>query len=289
MRTRAGGRNRPSEQGSVRRAVGRLMVTGTVLSVLLVAGAGQALADHVTPTPYAGDPSCSDLNAGWSEIEVEVEVIEHDWSNADDPNSPVVTIHSSNPEDQTFAWELKDASTAGGIDAVIVEGYNSPTQNIYTYDPEGEKDEGLHPMFNQQGVFNLIRISFCYDHDTEPQGEGDPDPNCDTDPTHDACEDPQDDPDPTCDEDPSQPKCNLQDEPQNDPDDPGDTPQDDPSPKDETPVGGPNDTTEVLGRDDTPTLPNTGGSILKTAAIGTALLALGLTLLAEARRRAVQA
>jgi hypothetical protein len=103
----------------------------------------------VTPTVVAGNPTCSDLVSGTTELKVEpVTSGEHT------DGTLTVTLDVNAP---FFDW-----TSNIGINAVFVKG--GPNGNLYTYDPAATSDTDLHapinPMNNEP--FGLSHVSFCY-------------------------------------------------------------------------------------------------------------------------------
>jgi len=136
------------------------LCTAALIAVLVLALPSVASA-AVTPTLYAGNPGCADLNAGWSEFKLDRGNIEAGtYSNGD----ITVTITEVGGR-QAFDW-----SSTQALDAVLVKG--GTDTNAYLYDPESFGDQGLVPP--DSGVTS--HVAFCYDAGNPPPP---PPPPCD--------------------------------------------------------------------------------------------------------------
>jgi hypothetical protein len=125
---------------------------------LLVAVAALALpvtanAASVTPTSMEGNPSCADINAGWSELKIDGIPDNKTYSNSD----LSVTI-SNVTGNHSFDW-----TATHSVDAVLVKA--ATVTLVYTYDPESFGDTGLSGIEGR----DLSHVDFCYD-------DGDPTP-----------------------------------------------------------------------------------------------------------------
>jgi len=156
------------------------LCTAALIAVLVLALPSVASA-AVTPTLYAGNPGCADLNAGWSEFKLDRGNIEAGtYSNGD----ITVTITEVGGR-QAFDW-----SSTQALDAVLVKG--GTDTNAYLYDPESFGDQGLVPP--DSGVTS--HVAFCYDAGNPPPP---PPPPCDEETNGgDDCNPPP--PPPPCDE-----------------------------------------------------------------------------------------
>jgi uncharacterized repeat protein (TIGR01451 family) len=143
-------------------AAGLIAVTAATL--LMMAWAifpTPALATHVDPVEFGGNPTCSTLAPGTIELKVDP-VADGTYSDG----TLTVTIDvGETPDGQVF-----DFTSNIGLDAVFAKGAN--TGNLYKYDPPGPEataDTGLHAPVNASGKFaGLSHISFCYDADVTP-------------------------------------------------------------------------------------------------------------------------
>src|SRR3954465_13793208 len=102
-----------------------------LVAVALLALPVAAQASSVTPTDLVGNPSCADINSGWSELKIDALPKNQTYSNAD--LSATISNLTGN---ETFDW-----SATHTIDAVIVK---SGTQSlVYTYAPEASSDTAV--------------------------------------------------------------------------------------------------------------------------------------------------
>ncbi len=152
---------------------------GTTLAVGIAVFAVPAIATHVTPVTVPGNPTCSTLAPGTTELKVDPGAS----GTFDDGTLFVtITVHDT-AMGPTFDW-----SSNLGVDAVFAKG-GSEGGNLYVYDPEAIGDTGLHtPVTGGSGKWaGLSHISFCYDEDDSPpptNGETTP-PNGETTPPAD--------------------------------------------------------------------------------------------------------
>ena len=125
--------------------------------VLIVLGAWTAVADHVEPSLWAGNPTCGNFGSGWTELKVEP-VKDGQYSKG----ALTVTV-AVDEAAQTFDW-----SSNIGVDAVFAKG--GPMGNLYTYSPEETEDTGLHAPHNENSGtwYGLSHISFCFDTEGSP-------------------------------------------------------------------------------------------------------------------------
>jgi hypothetical protein len=132
-------------------ALGTVAITAVTVALVVAA---TAFGTHVTPTFTAGNPTCSDLSPGTTELKVEP-VADGTFSDG----TLTVTIDVRNTADgQVFDW-----TSNIGVDSVFVKG--GPGGNLYVYDPESTGDTGLHAPVNPNNdkFFGLSHVSFCYD------------------------------------------------------------------------------------------------------------------------------
>jgi hypothetical protein len=166
-----------------------------VLTLTMLAGtAGAVSAASVTPTPVnAGNPTCSDFNADWTQLKVDGGLGNGTFTDG----TLEVTIsnfqNSSSGTPGSFDW-----SSNIGVDAVFVKAGNDK-HNLFVYDPESTGDIDLGPQAGQGN--GISHISFCYDEDAAPPPPDDPEPPVDEPPSD---EPPGDEPTPPSDE-PSSP------------------------------------------------------------------------------------
>jgi uncharacterized repeat protein (TIGR01451 family) len=153
---------RKTKQSRGLTAAGLIAVTAATL--LMMAWAifpTPALATHVDPVEFAGNPTCSTLAPGTTELKVDP-VADGTYSDG----TLTVTIDvGDTPDGQVF-----DFTSNIGLDAVFAKGADAG--NLYKYDPPGPEataDTGLHAPVNASGKFaGLSHISFCYDADVTP-------------------------------------------------------------------------------------------------------------------------
>lgn len=126
------------------RRPGRLALLVAVAALALPA---MAQASSVTPTGTEGNPGCSDINAGWSELKIDALPKNQTYSNSD----LSVTI-SNLTGNETFDW-----SATHSVDAVIVKA--STGSLIYAYDPESFGDTAVSGPAGHA----ISHVSFCYD------------------------------------------------------------------------------------------------------------------------------
>jgi uncharacterized repeat protein (TIGR01451 family) len=143
-------------------AAGLIAVTASTLLMLAWAiFPTSALATHVEPVKFAGNPTCGTLAPGTIELKVDP-VADGTYS---DGTLTVTIDERDTPDGQVF-----DFTSNIGLDAVFAKGSNEG--NLYTYDPPGPEataDTGLHAPVNASGKFaGLSHISFCYDVDVTP-------------------------------------------------------------------------------------------------------------------------
>jgi uncharacterized repeat protein (TIGR01451 family) len=143
-------------------AAGLIAVTAATL--LMMAWAifpTPALATHVDPVEFAGNPTCGTLAPGTIELKVDPVA---DGIYSDGTLTVTIDVRDT-PDGQVF-----DFTSNIGLDAVFAKGSNAG--NLYKYDPPGPEataDTGLHAPVNASGDFaGLSHISFCYDEDEAP-------------------------------------------------------------------------------------------------------------------------
>jgi hypothetical protein len=130
-----------------------------VIAVALLALPVTAQASSVTPTSMTGNPSCTDINAGWSELKIDALPQNKSYSNSD------LTVTISNVTgNETFDWSANHS-----VDAVLVKSATGTL--VYTYDPESFADAAV----SGPDGYDISHVSFCYDDgDTPPP----PPPTC---------------------------------------------------------------------------------------------------------------
>jgi hypothetical protein len=112
-----------------------------------------AQAASVTPTDVTGNPSCADINAGWSELKIDQLPENKTYSNSD------LSVDISNLTDnETIDW-----SATHSVDAVLIKSGTHTL--VYVYDPESFGDT----VVSGPHGYDISHVSFCYD-------EGDPTP-----------------------------------------------------------------------------------------------------------------
>jgi hypothetical protein len=135
----------------------KLLASGAALGAALVVGVAMvalpATATHVAPTTVSGNPTCSQLVPGTTELKVEPV---QDGTFTDGTLTVTVDVRD------TAAGQVFDWTSNIGVDAVFAKGGN--TGNLYLYSPEATSDTGLHAPANRSGNWaGLSHISFCYD------------------------------------------------------------------------------------------------------------------------------
>jgi hypothetical protein len=129
---------------------GRLALLVAVVALALPVTAQAA---SVTPTDIEGNPSCADINAGWSSLK-----IDHLPQNTTYSNSDLSVTISNLTGNETIDW-----SATHGVDAVLIKSGTHTL--VYVYDPESFGDTAVS---GPQG-YDISHVDFCYD-------EGDPTP-----------------------------------------------------------------------------------------------------------------
>jgi hypothetical protein len=137
-----------------------LMAALSALGLTFTLMVGPALATHVDPELFQGNPTCGEL--GNFDHEFKVQPVTNGLK--DDPNS-------------NFAVTLTIAQSANGptlafdanmdVQAVFVKG--GPGGNLYDYGAGEDEDSGLHAPGNDQGTAvstppwsGLSHVSFCF-------------------------------------------------------------------------------------------------------------------------------
>jgi hypothetical protein len=136
----------------------RKYILGATLAALCAAPAG-AQAAATGPVVVPGNPTCADLNAGWTESKVEP-VKSGDYSaNGLDVQLTVDGL--------SFDW-----TASAGVDAVIVKGGDNA--HVYAYSPESTGATGLTAPknANNDDTFGLSHVSFCHDASGDPEVPG---------------------------------------------------------------------------------------------------------------------
>jgi hypothetical protein len=129
---------------------GRLALLVAVVALALPVTAQAA---SVTPTDMEGNPSCADINAGWSELK-----IDHLPQNTTYSNSDLSVTISNLTGNETFDW-----SATHSVDAVLIKSGTHTL--VYVYDPESFGDTAVS---GPQG-YDISHVAFCYDEgDTPP-------------------------------------------------------------------------------------------------------------------------
>jgi hypothetical protein len=127
-----------------KRRTGRFALLAAVAVMALPAA---AQASSVTPTPTSDNPSCANINAGWSELKIDKLPENKTYSNAD------ISVTISNVTgNETFDW-----SATHTVDAVIVK--SGTDSLVYTYDPEASSDTAV----SGPSGYDISHVSFCYD------------------------------------------------------------------------------------------------------------------------------
>jgi hypothetical protein len=118
-----------------------------LVAVALLALPVAAQASSVTPTDTTNNPSCQDINGGWSELKIDALPKNQTYSNSD------ISVTISNlTGNETFDW-----SSNHGVDAVLVKSGTHTL--VYAYDPESFGDTAVS---GPQG-YDISHVSFCYD------------------------------------------------------------------------------------------------------------------------------
>jgi hypothetical protein len=140
------------------RTAAPLLAAGALLIVPAAASAAS-----VTPTYYAGNPSCLDLGYEHG--------LKFDPPNAGSKSGEGVTVELSLGSDQYGT--LVDWTSSKPIDTVIVKG--GPNANTYVYASESSGDTGLHAPFNgPDKYYGLSHVDFCWDDETPPPADQPP-------------------------------------------------------------------------------------------------------------------
>jgi hypothetical protein len=116
-----------------------------------------ASAASVAPTTVSGNPGCSDLNSGWTELKVDR--VPSNTTYSDGTLSVTISNVTNN---LTFDW-----TSNIGVDAVIVKA--ATNSYVYSYSPESTGDTGV----GSQDKSDISHVSFCYDTSDNPP------PTCD--------------------------------------------------------------------------------------------------------------
>ncbi|HEX6578875.1 MAG TPA: LPXTG cell wall anchor domain-containing protein [Jiangellaceae bacterium] len=124
------------------------------LTVVFATLLPSATATHVEPEEFTGNPTCSVLVPGTTELKVEPV---SDGTFTDGTLSVTIDVRTT-ADGPVFDW-----TSNIGVDAVFVKG--GPGGNLYVYDPEATADTGLHAPVNPNNdkFYGLSHISFCYD------------------------------------------------------------------------------------------------------------------------------
>jgi hypothetical protein len=124
-----------------------------LLSWTLMPVLGESSQSHVAPTFVDGNPSCSQLVPGTTELRV-------DPPGSGTFNDGTLTVTIDNYTGTSF-----DFSANLGVDAVFVKAGSGG--NLYLYHPEVTSDTGLQSPINPQNdqPFEISHILFCYDVD----------------------------------------------------------------------------------------------------------------------------
>jgi LPXTG-motif cell wall-anchored protein len=109
------------------------------------------------PIFFPGNPTCSTLVPGTTELKVEPVT---NGPHSDGTLSVTITVVNNEATGPTFNW-----TSNIGVDAVFVKG--GPGGNLYLYAPEATSGNGLHAPTNPANgkFFGLSHVSFCYDAD----------------------------------------------------------------------------------------------------------------------------
>jgi hypothetical protein len=134
----------PSLLSAVRRT-GRFAVLVVIAALAVPA---MASASSVTPTVKTSNPSCADLNAGWSELKI------NSTPTAGPATKGDLTVMVSNVagNNESFDWSANHA-----LDAVIVK--SSTDSHVFTYSPESFGDTNVYGPAGH----DISHVSFCYD------------------------------------------------------------------------------------------------------------------------------
>lgn len=139
-----------------------LIATLAIAAVLAVAAA--ASATTVTPTVFAGNVSCAEVNPAWSGVK------------ADTPKSGVYSDGTLTATLTITGGTVVDWSTNIPIDAVIVKA--GTLSNVYTYNPNATSDTGLVSPTNPntESPYDVSHVEFCYGPGGEPETPNPPPP-----------------------------------------------------------------------------------------------------------------
>jgi hypothetical protein len=121
-----------------------------IVSLLVLNTALTTVAQSVTPTPIAGNSTCSELVPGTIEYKI-------DPPSGGTFTDGVLTVTITNYTGTSF-----DFTSNIGIDAVFVKAASGG--NLYVYNPETFGDTNLQSVTGPQGQLqDISHISFCYD------------------------------------------------------------------------------------------------------------------------------
>jgi hypothetical protein len=108
---------------------------------------GDPSGNGVQPVVVAGNPTCSDVAPGTTELKMDPPV-------SGQQSDGTLTV------DVTLNGAFFDWTSNIGVNAVIAKG--GPNANLYTYDPPSTGDTLLHAPLNGAEPFGLSHIVFCY-------------------------------------------------------------------------------------------------------------------------------
>src|SRR5688572_17275114 len=134
------------------------LLTCITITLVLATAQGNAiaapLANHVAPVLVSGNPTCSQVAPGTTELRIEPVA---DGTFSDGTLTVTIDVRDT-PDGPVF-----DFTSNIGVDAVVVKG--GPDANVYFYNPEVTSDTGLHAPVNPSNntFFGLSHLLFCYD------------------------------------------------------------------------------------------------------------------------------
>src|SRR3954447_22786841 len=106
------------------RRVKRSSRLALLVAVAVLALPVAAQASSVTPSDTTGNPSCQDINGGWSELKIDALPQNKTYSNAD------ISVTISNlTGNETIDWAANHS-----VDAVLIKSGTHTL--VYAYDPE---------------------------------------------------------------------------------------------------------------------------------------------------------
>jgi hypothetical protein len=129
------------------RRVKRSRRLALLVAVAVLALPVAAQASSVTPSDMTGNPSCQDINGGWSELKIDALPQNKTYSNSD------ISVTISNlTGNETIDWAANHS-----VDAVLIKSGTHTL--VYAYDPESFGDT----IVSGPHGYDISHVSFCYD------------------------------------------------------------------------------------------------------------------------------